>query len=118
MFWLAVTSAFDRETTATAVCFVMWAVFLVGAMTVRAIGKGRRIREGIIEKREHPKAKPQARELKYFFSTDGKDYGPHTRDEMRQFLHSNTIDYDTLVIRSDEEQWHVIGHYSEILYPK
>lgn len=65
---------------------------------------------GPSERAPAPLPKPRS----YFFALDGKDSGPHSLEEMRQFRRSGTLTDETLVIRLGESEWHPVGMVAEI----
>ena len=52
----------------------------------------------------------------YFFSVDGKDSGPYSLDEMRQFRKSGKLTDETLVIRQGDGEWQPVSMFTEICF--
>ena len=92
-------------------CLLHWR-----AVTVGIRDSGLILRDiGSIIRQKVSRIFPQIISPAYFFSVDGKDSGPHSLMEMRQFRASGILSDETLVVRLGDKEWQPAYMFTEFL---
>ena len=56
----------------------------------------------------------QTHSYSYFYSSEGKDFGPYSLGQMLEFRESGKINYETLVVREGDKEWRILSEFGEL----